>query len=864
MTSRTFVLVLAAAVTLTAAAQRPSKMGFQLSAYLDKALQHGSAAPPEVDLFLQGDAGEVARAVLRHKGRVKNAIPGWVSASLPLTQVRALEAEPAVRTIQFSLSPGRVLNDSMRVKARIDKVQAGLPPLPAAFQGEGVIVGIIDTGMDLTHGDFLDSLGHTRVLQYWDQNFPMDPELTPMPFGYGQVWDSTAINAGECPAVDPASQFGHGTAVAGTAAGNGRATGHYTGAAPKADIILVANDLDHLNWTASVVDAVQFIIDHATALGRPVAINLSLGDYYGSHDGLDPAALMVDHLLLDQPGRVLVCAAGNSGALAPYHLRTEVPEDDTAFTWFRYRPNSILGVSAVYFDLWADTDEFDSVRYSIGADQRSPAYAYRGGIPFRTIQSALGMVVTDTLKSFDGNRLGVVHTYAEQRGGQYHLEVFIPQPDSADAYFYRFSTTGTGRFDAWSSGPLGTSEIIGSVPSEAEFPPIAQYVMPDKNSSVVDSWACSPNVITVGNYNNEQVYTDINGAQQDLGGTEGAISLNSSHGPTRMGLVKPDVAAPGDIVFTAAPANMVQALINGGQAYKVAPDGQHVRSGGTSIAAPSVTGTAALFLEKCPRATNVLVRNAINATAFADVHTGLLPNVQYGNGKLDAFAALNTSNVLVPITGDTTVCEGDSVLLAGPDFAQSYRWNTGAHTRETYTTGGDLVLRVRNSYGCLGVSDTVHVSSYPLPEPVLSLVGSTLESTEGASYQWFLENAPIPGADQQTYEVAENGNYFVNVTDGHGCSANSDTMFVLVTAVGDVAGGQPLTIWPVPADETLFVRADLPGPGATPWSIHDAQGRAIARGQATAGTVVTIPLGGLAEGLYTLRMGRANARFIKH
>lgn len=64
-----------------------------------------------------------------------------------------------------------------------------------------------------------------------------------------------------------------------------------------------------------MVDAVRYIIEQAATLGRPVAINLSLGDYYGSHDGLDPAALMIDQMLTAEPGRVLVCAAGNSGGL---------------------------------------------------------------------------------------------------------------------------------------------------------------------------------------------------------------------------------------------------------------------------------------------------------------------------------------------------------------------------------------------------------------------------------------------------------------------------------------------------------------------------------------------------------------------
>src|SRR5690606_14653229 len=282
--------------------QGPSKLGFQLRGWL------ATAGPAErVDLFLGGDAGEVSQAVRAHGGTVRMSIDGWVQATFPADRVTRLEDEPAIRSIVFDLSKGQALNDSMRVKAHVNEAHAGLAPLPAAYQGEGVLVGIIDTGLELQHPDFQDSTGRTRVLRYWDQGFDYDPWLTPAGFGYGQAWDSTQINAGECPAVDPLNQYGHGTTVAAAAAANNNGNGHCQGVAPKADLLIVANAMDHPNWSSSVVDAVRYIVEQAAALGRPVAINLSLGSYFGSHDGLDPAALMIDQLLADQSGRVLVC-----------------------------------------------------------------------------------------------------------------------------------------------------------------------------------------------------------------------------------------------------------------------------------------------------------------------------------------------------------------------------------------------------------------------------------------------------------------------------------------------------------------------------------------------------------------------------
>ena len=128
MKFRSLILALFFAAVGAASAQVPSKMGFQLRAWLATADPSGT-----VDLFLGGDASEVARMVLIHGGTVKMAVDGWVQASMPVEQVKALDRDQAVKTIVFDLSKGRPLNDSMRVKAHVNEAHAGLAPLPAAY-----------------------------------------------------------------------------------------------------------------------------------------------------------------------------------------------------------------------------------------------------------------------------------------------------------------------------------------------------------------------------------------------------------------------------------------------------------------------------------------------------------------------------------------------------------------------------------------------------------------------------------------------------------------------------------------------------------------------------------------------------------
>ena len=163
-----------------AIAQGPDRIGFQLQAFLARPHAPGT----QVDLFLRGDEAGLCRAVQEVNGVVKQRMQGLVGARVPVDRVRQLAASPEVEGIEFSLSQGRALNDSMRVHNRIDPVHAGEAPLPGGFTGEGVLIGIIDSGLDLDHPDFLDAQGNTRVLRYWDQTFPFNAQLTPQPWGY--------------------------------------------------------------------------------------------------------------------------------------------------------------------------------------------------------------------------------------------------------------------------------------------------------------------------------------------------------------------------------------------------------------------------------------------------------------------------------------------------------------------------------------------------------------------------------------------------------------------------------------------------------------------------------------------------------
>ena len=793
--------------------------------YISPALKAQIERNPEqdVNLFVRGDADCIAQEVEGLGGLVKMRMNGLVSVRLNAAEIPWLESAPCVKGFEFDINPPHQLNDSSRVKSRVQWVNDGVAPLQQGYDGTGVIMGIIDTGLDMDHPDFQNADGSTRVLKFWDQTEPVDSS-TPAQYGYGQICDSAAINAGTCTFGEQLGSFGHGTTIASAACGTGNANGMHRGGAPGADLLIVSSEFDDPNWTSTVADAVDWIFAEAEAMGMPAVVNASLGSYLGSHDGKDAAALFIDSLLMAKEGRVMVCAAGNSYSWPLYHMETQVTAD-TSFTWFDYNSSSALGHGAVYFEVWADTADFNNVQYAIGADQINPNYAFRGNTAFRNIQANVGGTITDSLYSSSGNLLGVVEYFAQLRGGQYHLTVHMNEPDS-NAYHFRFMTTGSGSFDVWTADFFGFSSIVDNIPTVAQYPSIADYVSPDNNKTMVSSWACSDQVITTANYYNETSYIDVNGNPQSVTGTEDDISANSSAGPTRDGRIKPDLAAPGDITIVAAPFQQLTVLTQN-EPFKVAQGGMHIRQGGTSIASPVVAAAAALYLQQCHKATHTEVINAFESTAFGDAFATGLPNARWGNGKINAFDAI-TPTVYTPsisVFGDSSLCPGDSMLVSGP-MQDGFLWSTGDTSKVFWVdTATTLSLITTDNSGCLGFSDTIQIIQYPAPTtPTIVQSGNLLTSSNASGYQWLFEGGPIGGETNQTLVVNVTGNYQVQITDANGCTALSDTLFYLNVGVNELQDNA-MRVWPSPSEGPINVGFNKAFTGAV--TIVDQSGRVL-------------------------------------
>lgn len=842
-------------------AQTQSKYGFELREYLKT-----TAPNSQVPLLIEGDSNHMNSIVEHYGGRIRLQVNNLFSLEIPAKNVESFSQEEAVSLIEFSTTPGRTLSDTMLIHTNVDSIVQQAFPLRTQYTGKGVILGVIDSGIELAHPDFQDSTGKTRVLYVWDQKQAFDPARQALQYNYGIEWDSASINAGISTHDDRAAEFGHGSNVTGAAASNGLASGQFRGVAPKASIISIATDFNKPNWLQTVAESVDYIYKKADALGMPCVINASVGTYVGSHDGKDISARIIDALIQQKAGRAFVCAAGNAGN-QKFHVQQK-PINDTAFTWFENAPSQWSGQGGFYYEVWSDTADFRNLQFSIGTDKElNGVFTFKGRTAFSGIQSRLNVIYDDTIRDVNGNQIAIVNTYAEQSQGRYKLEIAIINPDSSD-FLYRFETKGTGKIDIYSSFNLFRHNEIKntSLPSVSQFPDMVHYVRPDSMQTMVSSFTCLPAAITVGNHYNRSTYTDVSGTFRTFNHTPGQISVTSSLGPNRTNYLKPDVSSAGDIMFGTGRLATIASAISSNPA-KVSSDSLHWRNGGTSMASPTVAGMVALYLQLCPKADNNQIKNDLLSSAKKDQFTGTQNNFTYGNGKADGFQFLKKRIFFPTIPlASPNFCVGEQVMLViSPSFS-SYQWNTNsADTTNSITVSqdGNYFAWVEDQFGCSVVSEVASLVFNPLPQqPILQQNGLTLSINNVGMYQWYHNQTSIAWANNPSHIALLSGDYYCEYTDSNGCSTNSDTISMLVTSL-DQNPLQTFNILPNPSkgefvvklsSKQLVDKLEVFNPqGKLVWSknIHESRQQ------------LELDLSLLSKGLYFLKMSTSKKQLLK-
>ncbi len=586
----------------------------------------------KIPILIKGNLDSISKLVEETNGIFKYAYGEIAAVQIDVSALELLVNHPSLKRLEYKkvkLSKLFYEDSTADVNNRIRSVHAGLGDLPQAFRGEGIILGIIDDGFEWRHPDFLNADSSSRIQFLWDQAH-FNPNYFEHFYGYGSSWNKQQIDAGNI-SHTPAD---HGTHVLGTAAGNASASGKYIGIAPQADIIAVSIDENGTDFLAAFVDACHFILNKAALLGKPCAINSSVGNYGGSHDGKDLYTELIDSMLSSGGGKALIQATGNARAYN-MHWGTELFSGDTARIVFKKIPQQPLMASFIY----ADTADFNNVNFNVALLDSSTLqiFSITPSINLlRDFSFSAGnfLPIVDTL--FYSNQIAtILKIYAEQWAGVYQLIITIENPEPASLVQLTFS--GHGKVDCWSHPvTLGSSEMLSNVS-------LNHYINPDNEQSIAGYWNCSDNVISVASYQNMAWMENYAGDTIQLftaGWLPPGISHFTSLGPTRDGRQKPDLAAPGGQVMSSAPLSTLQNYRNSNFPYLDA-DGWHISNRGTSMAAPMVAGAAALYFQCRPWASCQDVKIALESSSRLDttvfMQSSELPNIHWGYGKLDVY-----------------------------------------------------------------------------------------------------------------------------------------------------------------------------------------------------------------------------------
>jgi subtilisin family serine protease len=543
--------------------------------------------------------------------KVRSIVDDMVTAEAPISVVQKLTQSENVNYIEASSPLGSEI-DKCCIDTKVSQVRSSLQ-----LTGKNVIIGIIDNGIDFTLDDFRNKDGSSRILFLWDQN-PKPTGPTSVLGKVPVIDDGKTLEARELygteynkEEIDKALRNqnpflyvpqkndtgnGHGTHVTGIAAGNGSmSNGTYMGIAPSSDIIFVKTWMDkNIGDSNTLIDGINYIFQKSDELDKPCCINISMGHHYGPHDGTSPDEIMIDKLVMQKKGRVIVKSAGNDG-LEQLHKEGKVNNGETKILKLNV---PTIDVDEDFISLWYSKKDELEISISSPNGETTPKVNLNEENKHHKLSN--------------GNEIEISHTSGSQSKNGI---VIVLKPGSINSIQngkWFINITGKkvidGRFDAWIDHIKSTSFILSKLPTFDEA----------INQNSISIPGTSKQIITVGNYL-----------------IESKINETSSQGPTTDGRIKPEITSPGTEIFSVASSQ-----INWKKNRLDKQFGKYVALTGTSQAAPIVCGIVAILLEKFPNLEIMQLRDKLFKGCRHDSYTGQVPNCIFGFGRADVLSCI--------------------------------------------------------------------------------------------------------------------------------------------------------------------------------------------------------------------------------
>lgn len=466
------------------------------------------------------------------------------------------------------------------------------------LQGEGIMIGMIDTGIDYTNPIFQNFVG-TRIAAIWDQT--IQTGNAPAGFDYGSEYPAELINdalKSETPKdiVPSMDTNGHGTFLASMAAGDANIENRFQGAAPKATLGIVklkeakqflkkfyAIREDAVCYQETdIMQGLLYLHRLAQKLQMPLVMCMALGTNFGGHNGETILSRILEtYARLED--RCVVIGGGNE-ASQRHHFQGTLTKGKTQEIEIRVEEGGGRGFVA---ELWTGIPNIITAYLVTPTGERSPEISIRQGDRY------------SFTFAFDQTNVDV----------EYRL---LLNNDSSLLVFLRFSNPSSG---IWRIGvnPIRVGDGIFHIwLSMQEFLEKNTYFLEANPDYTITEPGSTRGAITAAFYN----------------GVDNSVDINSGRGYTRSNLIKPDFAAPG--------VNVTGAAL----------DGRFVKRSGSSVAAGITAGASALIMEwllKQPLSRSISTSQVANIMILGAEQKTLpeYPNKEWGYGTLDVYQSLD-------------------------------------------------------------------------------------------------------------------------------------------------------------------------------------------------------------------------------
>lgn len=536
------------------------------------------------------------------------------------------------------------------------------------YIGKGVVIGIVDGGINPQHIAFNDAHGQSRIMDYVFTQSAYETEDNTF---VADHFDASQILSAP---IDYECE-GHGTHTASIAAGQCPQNLYY-GVAPDADLVLTT--MGEKLYDDEIIYGIDAAIDYAERVKRPLVVSLSLGSALGPHDGTGEMTDFLAQRLSDK-GQIVCFAAGNDGnpSNSFISLTKNFSNDNQPLSTCFARAMYGTPAQSAYMQVWSEDERLVEIcLHVIDLDSREIVYTSEYFSTKTHPQMSETLILSDTqmpeksllpelANYFDG--VALIAGGISNQNGKHIIELLAEFEgiDEYSQYVLGFSL----------KSDEGANVLLETNASTCYFRSygIEGFVNGNPNNSISD-YCSSPYVISVGSWNARSSAVDIEGNEnflnEDYFGNHGAVANYSSYGPL-IGSDKtlPHVLAPG--------TNVVAAVASGETIYSdlliKESDGHYWGTKtGTSMACPFAAGVIALWLEAKPDLTRDQIVEILENSSLVDLAVESAGS-KAGAGKIDAYNGLKyiytqfsdvkkVATQLKPIVRQISNCEIEVVM----------------------------------------------------------------------------------------------------------------------------------------------------------------------------------------------------------